>query len=59
MMVLLAMPIAVELLVWMGDFGCGHPILMRVCQMGTISLVQMKRLVSFALAADDMTNLMI
>jgi hypothetical protein len=29
MMVLLAMPRAVMLSVWMGDWGCGHPILMR------------------------------
>ncbi len=30
--VLLVTPAAVELSVWIGDFGCGHPIAMRVCQ---------------------------
>ena len=59
MMLLLAMPRAVVLSVWMGDWGCGHPILMRDWRRGTISLVQMKRVASLDSAAEDVMNLMI
>jgi hypothetical protein len=59
MMVLLATPRAVVLSVWMGDFGCGHPIAMRDCRRGTISLAQMKSPASSASVADNMTHLMI
>ncbi len=34
---------AVELSVWMGDFGCGHPMAMRVCRWGIISLPVTKK----------------
>ena len=57
-MVLLVTPTAVELSIWMGEGGCHQPILMRVCWSGTISLAVMKSPTSLALAAEDMTNLM-
>ena len=59
MMVLLARPSAVVLSVWMGDWGCSHPISMRDWRSGTISLAQMKRVVSSDSAAEDVMNLMI
>ncbi len=37
MIVLFTNPTAVELSVWMGDFGCGQPISASVLRMGTIS----------------------
>ena len=43
----------------MEDLGCGHPISMRVCRMGAIDLSVMKNPASSALAAEDMSNLMI
>ena len=58
-MVLLVTPTAVELSTWMGVFGCGQPISMSVCLMGTNSLAVMKSAANSASAADDMTNLMI
>ena len=45
--------------VWIGDCCCDQPISMRDCCRGMISLAQMKRPESLALAAEDMTNLMI
>ena len=59
MMVFLAMPRAVVLSVWMGDWGCGHPISMRDWRRGTISLAEMKRVASSDSAAEDVMNLMI
>ena len=56
---MLVTPAAVELSVWMGDFGCGHPMAMRVCRWGIISLAVMKRAASSDLAAEAMTNLTI
>ena len=59
MMVELDTPTAVELLHWMGDLGCGHPISVRDWRSGTMVLAQMKRPASSASAAEDMTFLMI
>ena len=59
MMVALHNPTAVELLHWMGDLGCGHPISVRDWRSGTMALAQMKSLASSASAAEDMTFLMI
>ncbi len=56
MMVSLVNPTAVEFLVWMGDGGCGHPILMSVLRRGTISWAVMNNADSSASAADAMTN---
>ena len=58
-MVLLVTPTEVELSVWMGVLGWGHPTSMRVCRIGTIALAVMKRPASSYSAAEDMTNLMI
>jgi hypothetical protein len=58
-MVLLTTPAAVELSVWMGLLGCGHPMSMRVCLWGIISRAVMKRAASSDSAAEAMTNLMI
>ncbi len=49
----------VELSVWIGLFGCGHHIEMRVCLWGIISLAITKRAASSDLAAHTITNLMI
>jgi len=57
--VLLVTPTAVELSVWIGVFGCGHPIAMRVCLWGIISLAMMKRAESSYSAAEPITHLMI
>ncbi len=57
--VLLVTPAAVELSVWIGFFGCGQPMLIRVWRCGIISLAVMKRAASLASDADAMTNLMI
>ncbi len=58
-MELLSTPAAVELSVWMGLLGWGHPMLMRVCQWGIISRAVMKRAASSDYAAEAITNLMI
>ena len=55
MMVSLVTPTAVELSHWMGVLGCGHPISMRSWRSAIISLAMVKRPVSSALDADDMT----
>ena len=59
MIVLLAMPSAVVLSVWIGDFGCGQPISTRELRRGTISLAQTKRPASLASVAEEVTNFMI
>ena len=59
MIVLLVTPTAVELSHCMGVLGCGHPILIRACRSGTISLAMLKRPDSSASEIDDMTLLMI
>ena len=59
MMVLLTIPVAVELSVWIGDGGCFQPISINVWRTGTIYLAVMYSAPSSALAAEDMTNLMI
>jgi hypothetical protein len=50
---------AVELSVWIGLHGCGHPMSIRVCQWRTISQAAIKSAASLALAADAMTNLIL
>jgi hypothetical protein len=50
---------AVELSVWIGLFGWGQPIEMRVYLWGIISLAITKMAASSDLAADVITNLMI
>jgi hypothetical protein len=57
--ILLITPAVVELSVWIGDVGCGHPMAMRVCRWRIISLAVTKRAASSDLAAEAMTNLMI
>jgi hypothetical protein len=57
--VLLVTPAAVELSIWIGLFGWGHSIEMRVCLRGIISLAITKRAASSYLAADAIANLMI
>jgi hypothetical protein len=57
--VLLTTPAAVELSVWMGLLGWGHPMSMRVCWWGIISRAVMKRAASSDSAAEAITNLMI
>ncbi len=57
-MVLFVTPTAVELSVWIGLRGCGHPMPMRVCRWGTILWAAIKSAASSALAAEAMTNLM-
>ena len=59
MMVSLDTSTAVELLHWMGDLGCGHPISVRDWRSGTIALAQMKMPASSASAVEDMTFLII
>jgi hypothetical protein len=49
----------VELSVWIGLFGWGQPMEMRVCLWGIISFAITKRAASSDLAADGITNLMI
>ncbi len=56
---MLVTPTAVELSVWMGVFGCGHPMAMRVCLWGIISHAVTKRAASSDSAAEAITNLMI
>jgi hypothetical protein len=55
----LVTPAVVELSIWIGLFGWGHPIEMRVCLWGIISLAMTKRATSSDLAADAITNMMI
>ena len=50
---------AVELSVWIGDFGWGQFISVRVFHNGTIALAVTKSPRSLDLAVEDMTNLMI
>ncbi len=57
--VLLVTPAAVELSVWIGDFGWGQPMSIRVWRCGIISRAVMKSAASSALDANAMTNLMI
>jgi hypothetical protein len=56
-MVLFVIPIAVELSVWIGLCGCGHPMSMRVCLWGIILRAAIKSAASSASAAKAMTNL--
>jgi hypothetical protein len=56
-MVLFVTPTAVELSVWIGLHGCGHPISMSVCWWGTILWATIKSAASSASAAGAMTNL--
>jgi hypothetical protein len=49
----------VELSIWIGLFGWGHPIEMRVCLWGIISYAVAKRVASSDSAADAITNLLI
>ena len=58
-MTLFVNPAAVELSVWMGDLGCGHPISSSVVRIGTIFLAVMYSATSSASAADAITGLMI
>ncbi len=58
-MVLFVTPTAVELSVWIGLRGFGHPMSMRVCLWGIILQAAIKSAASSALAAKAMTNLMI
>ena len=58
MMVLFVKPASVELSVWMGDFGCGHPISTRVFRIVTMVLAVVYRAASSASAADAMIDLM-
>jgi hypothetical protein len=57
-LVLLTTPSAVELSVWIGLLGCGHPMSMRVWQWGIISHAAIKRAASLDSAADEVTDLM-
>ena len=50
---------AVDLLHWVGDLGCGQTILTRVFQSGTMDLAHINRPDISASAAADITNLMI
>jgi hypothetical protein len=59
MIVLLVTPAAVELSVWMGLLGWGHPMLMRVWRWGIILHAVMKSTASLDSDSDDITNLMI
>ncbi len=56
-MVLFVTLTAVELSVWIGLCGCGHPMLMRVCRWGTILRAAIKSAASSASAAKAMINL--
>ena len=51
-------PLAVELSVWIGDFGCGHPISSSALRSGIISRAVVYSAASSASAADAMTYLM-
>ena len=54
---LLTTPLAVVLSVWIWVGGCGHPISIKVCLMGTSFWAVMYKAVSSASAAEVMTNL--
>jgi hypothetical protein len=56
-MVLFVTPTAVDLPVWIGLHGCGHPMSMRDCWWGTILQAAIKSAASSASAAEAMTNL--
>ncbi len=56
-MVLFVTPTAVELSVWIGLCGCGHPMSIRVCWWGTILQAAIKSAASLASAAEAKTNL--
>ena len=56
---LLTTPSAVELSVWIGVGGCLWPISLRMARMYTASRAMMYKAPSLALAADDITFLMI
>ena len=51
-MVLFVTPTAVELSVWIGLCGCGHPMSIRVCWWGTILQAAIKSAASLASAAE-------
>jgi hypothetical protein len=55
--VLFVTPTAVELSVWIGLCGCGHPMSIRVCWWGTISRLAIKSAASSASAAEAMINM--
>ncbi len=55
--VLFVTPTAVELSVWIGVCGCGHPMSLRVCRWGTISRAIIKHAASSASATKAMKNL--
>ena len=55
--VLLTYPVSVELSTWIGNFGCGKPISLRVFHSGTISLAVVKSAANSASAADAITVL--
>ena len=57
-MVLFVTPIAVEWSVCTGLRGCGHSMLLRVCQWGTNLCTAMNNAASSASSAKAMTNLM-
>ena len=57
--VLFVKPVAVELSVWMDDFGWGQFISVRVFCNGIITLAVMKSPPNSDLATEDMANLMI
>ena len=59
MIVSLVNPTALELSVWTGDCGCGHPISISVLRNGTISRAVKYSAESSASAADAITNLMV
>ena len=52
MMVLFANPSAVELLTWIGDFGCGHPISANALRSGIMSCAHLKSAAVSASPAD-------
>ena len=54
---LLTYPAAVELSTWIGNFGCGQPISLRVLRRGAISWAVVNRAANSASAADAITVL--
>ena len=58
MMVLFTNPSAVELLTWIGDLGCVHPISFNALRSGTISCAHFKSAAVSASPADAYTDLM-
>ena len=58
-MVQLVTPTAVELSVWIGFWGCGHPISVRFCRIVNISLSVRNNLSSYASLAEDIKYLII